>query len=73
MLVLRQFELAIFAGRRAGCHTIFWMAPFMIAERWIRNRFVWPSLRLKADASACANCKKCSNKCPTSLDVNAMV
>jgi ferredoxin-type protein NapH len=65
--------LAIFFGRRAGCHTICWMAPFMIIGRWIRNRFGWPSLRLVADASACADCKKCSNNCPMSLDVNGMV
>ncbi len=65
--------LAIFAGRRAGCHTICWMAPFMIIGRWIRNRFGWASLRLVADASACADCKKCTKNCPMSLDVNAMV
>jgi polyferredoxin len=65
--------LAIFAGRRAGCHTICWMAPFMIIGRWIRNRFGWPSLRLKADPAACADCKKCTSNCPMSLDVNAMV
>ncbi|HSA99328.1 MAG TPA: 4Fe-4S binding protein [Anaerolineales bacterium] len=65
--------LAVFVGRRAGCHTICWMAPFMIIGRWIRNRFAWPSLRLKAEASACADCKKCTSNCPMSLDVNAMV
>ncbi len=65
--------LAIFAGRRAACHTICWMAPFMITGRWIRNRLGWPSLRLQADPSACADCKKCTGNCPMSLDVNAMV
>ncbi len=65
--------LAIFAGRRAGCHTVCWMAPFMIIGRWIRNRFGWPSLRLQANPSACADCKKCTSNCPMSLDVNAMV
>jgi ferredoxin-type protein NapH len=65
--------LAVFAGRRAGCHTICWMAPFMIIGRWIRNRFGWPALRLVADAEVCADCKKCTSNCPMSLDVNAMV
>ena len=65
--------LAIFVGRRAGCHTICWMAPFMMIGRWIRNRFAWPSLRLVADASACKDCKLCTKNCPMSLDVNAMV
>jgi ferredoxin-type protein NapH len=65
--------LAVFAGRRAGCHTICWMAPFMILGRWLRNRFAWPSLRLVADPSACKDCHTCTKNCPMSLDVNAMV
>ena len=65
--------LAAFAGRRAGCHTICWMAPFMMIGRWIRNRFGWHALRLKAEPILCADCKKCTGNCPMSIDVNAMV
>jgi ferredoxin-type protein NapH len=65
--------LAFFAGRRAGCHTICWMAPFMIIGRWLRNLIAWPSLRLKAVPEACVDCKKCTYHCPMSLDVNGMV
>lgn len=65
--------LAGVIGRRAACHTICWMAPFMILGRWIRNRFAWPALRLEADASACADCLKCTSNCPMSLDVHGMV
>jgi len=73
-LVIALFlGLAIFAGRRAGCHTICWMAPFMILGRWLRNRFAWPSLRLVANSAECADCKKCATGCPMSLDVNAIV
>jgi len=64
--------LAIFVGRRAGCHTICWMAPFMIIGRWLRNRFAWPSLRLVANSEACSDCKLCNKTCPMSLDVNVM-
>lgn len=60
-------------GRRAGCHSICWMAPFMLIGRWIRNRFGWPALQLQADASACTDCRKCTTNCPMSLDVNGMV
>jgi polyferredoxin len=65
--------LAVIFGRRAGCHTICWMAPFMILGRWIRNRFAWPSLRLAANAAACSDCKLCTRNCPMGLDVNTMV
>ncbi len=65
--------LALIFGRRAGCHTICWMAPFMIIGRWIRNRVKWPSLRLVAEPAACSNCQTCTRNCPMSLDVNGMV
>jgi ferredoxin-type protein NapH len=65
--------LAVILGRRAGCHTICWMAPFMIIGRWIRNRVGWPSLRLVAEPAQCTNCQTCTRNCPMSLDVNAMV
>jgi len=73
-LVIALFVgLAVFVGRRAGCHTICWMSPFMILGRGLRNRLGLPALRLVADPIACANCKKCTSNCPMSLDVNAMV
>ena len=65
--------LAVVVGRRAGCHTICWMAPFMILGRKIRNLFAWPALRLKAEPSRCKDCLACNKNCPMSLDVNAMV
>ena len=65
--------LAVFVGRRGFCHTACWMAPFMMIGRWLRNRLPWPSLRLKANAGACSDCKTCTRNCPMSLDVNAMV
>ena len=65
--------LAVIVGRRAGCHTVCWMAPFMIVGRRIRNLVRWPSLRLKAETDSCNNCKICTRNCPMSLDVNQMV
>jgi polyferredoxin len=65
--------LALAAGKRAACHTICWMAPFMIIGRKIRNATNWPSLQLRADKTKCINCKVCDQKCPMSLQVNNMV
>ncbi len=66
--------LALALGRRAGCHTVCWMAPFMIAGRWIRNRAgAWPSLRLRADRDACKECGTCTDACPMGLDVQGLV
>jgi ferredoxin-type protein NapH len=65
--------LAWALGRRAGCHTICWMAPFMILGRKLRNVFKWPALRLEADPAKCTNCLQCTKACPMSLPVNQMV
>lgn len=67
------FGLAAALGRRGFCHSVCWMAPFMIIGRWLRNRVAWPALRLKADRDRCSNCQTCTRNCPMSLDVNAMV
>jgi ferredoxin-type protein NapH len=65
--------LSLLVGRRAGCHSICWMAPFMILGRKLRNTAAWPSLRLQASPERCSDCKTCTTNCPMSLDVNKMV
>jgi polyferredoxin len=65
--------LAWTVGKRGACHTICWMAPFMILGRKIRNVFRWPALRLKAAPEKCIDCQRCNKVCPMSLDVNGMV
>jgi len=65
--------LALVAGRRASCHTICWMAPFMIIGRKIRNAANWKALQLVSNRSECVNCKLCTKNCPMSLEVNEMV
>ena len=63
------FVLSVTVGKRAGCHTVCWMAPFMVIGRKIRTTFAWPSLRLAAESERCAACAKCSRECPMSIDV----
>lgn len=65
--------LAIAFGRRAGCHTICWMAPFMILGRGLSNRFGLPALQLTTDPAACVKCTSCTTTCPMSLPVSALV
>lgn len=65
--------LALSAGRRAFCHYVCWMAPFMIIGSKIRNALNIPSLRLKTIQTSCVGCSKCSQVCPMSLPVLEMV
>lgn len=60
-------------GKRSFCHYLCWMAPFMILGRMIRNYFRWTSLQLKANPENCKDCQACTEHCPMSLPVQAMV
>jgi ribulose-phosphate 3-epimerase len=42
--------LALAIGRRGMCHSICWMAPFMIIGTKIKDRLGYPSLHLEADS-----------------------
>lgn len=64
---------ALAAGKRAACHSICWMAPFLIAGTKIKNAAGYPSLHLEAEKNRCIQCGQCSSKCPMSLDVTEMV
>ncbi|MBI9048484.1 MAG: 4Fe-4S binding protein [Anaerolineaceae bacterium] len=72
-VIFLMMGIAALVGRRASCHSICWMAPFMMIGRWIRNKVGWGSLKLASDSSDCTNCKLCTRSCPMSLDVNGMV
>lgn len=73
IVVVIAIILSFAVGRRALCHYVCWMSPFMIGGRKLRNLFKWPSLRLKAERDKCIDCMTCTKNCPMSLDVNTMV
>lgn len=73
IVLLVLFLPALLVGRRATCHTLCWMAPFMIAGRWIRDQFAWPSLRLGVRPGRCTACGACTEACPMSIDVTERV
>jgi hypothetical protein len=58
------FVPALLVGRRASCHTLCWIAPFLIAGRSVRNFLAWPALRLAARPRACRRCGGCTHACP---------
>lgn len=63
---------ALLTGKRGFCHYLCWMAPFMIIGTKIREKVKFPALHLEAEGNKCISCKKCSIKCPMSLNVNEM-
>ena len=61
-MVLFVFMLIpLLFGRRAACHTLCWMAPFMIIGKKIGHAVKIPSLRIKSDTTACIDCGRCDS------------
>jgi ferredoxin-type protein NapH len=65
--------LSLLLGRRGMCHSICWMAPFMVIGTKIKSRLGYPSLRLRAEPGKCVGCGLCTKNCPMSLEVAKMV
>lgn len=61
--------LSLTLGKRAGCHTICWMAPFMILGRKLGKLLHIPSLMIKAEPDKCVSCGKCTKVCSMSINV----
>lgn len=61
---------ALIHGRRAACHYICWMAPFMIIGSAIGYKLHLPQLHVETVSSACVSCGKCNRACPMGLDVS---
>lgn len=61
--------LSLTLGRRASCHVLCWMAPFMILGRRLGSAIKVPQLRVVANAAKCIDCKTCERSCPMSIDI----
>lgn len=72
MVVVLFLALMLVVGRRAPCHMICWMAPFMVLGRSVGNALRLPALRLEAASDACIHCGRCTAVCPMSLPVQHM-
>jgi polyferredoxin len=64
---------ALIHGRRAACHYICWMAPFMILGSKLGRLLHIPQLHISADKEKCVSCGKCNQSCPMGLDVRQLV
>ena len=67
------FAFSLLAGRRSMCHSLCWMAPFMIIGEKVADLLHIPRFRLKAEPQKCISCGKCTKNCPMSLDIAEMV
>lgn len=73
IVVLLIVALSLLFGTRTFCHSLCWIAPFMVIGTKLKEKLGYPSLRLISQPDKCTNCKQCTKKCPMSLDVATMV
>lgn len=72
--VLTVFVLmSLVIGKRASCHYICWMSPFMIIGTKLRDKFRLPGVRLHVEPDKCIKCGICSEKCSMSIKVKELV
>ena len=72
-VILLLIAPALIHGKRAACHYICWMAPFMVIGSSIGRALHLPQLHVEADKSKCVSCGKCNRSCSMGLDVKKMV
>lgn len=67
------YLFSMLTGKRGVCHSLCWMAPFMVIGEKTADLLHIPRFRLKADSKACISCGQCNKNCPMSLDVQTLV
>ncbi len=61
---------SILFGKRAFCHYLCWMAPFMILGIKLRRILHLPGIHIKTGKKEnCISCGKCNKICPMGIDV----
>ena len=73
IIVVLFFVPNLFLGRRAMCHCICWMAPFMIVGEKLGAAIRIPQLHVSADPETCVSCGLCEKACPMSLPVSELL
>jgi len=68
-VILLFLLISLFAGRRAACHAICWMAPFLMIGQMLSDRLRLPRLHVASSAENCIRCERCIRQCPMSISV----
>ena len=61
--------ISLLVGRRASCHAICWMAPFMILGVKLGDFLHVPRVHIESSSEHCIRCERCIKQCPMSIPV----
>ncbi|WP_195199893.1 4Fe-4S binding protein [Faecalispora jeddahensis] len=67
------YLFTLLTGRRGMCHSLCWMAPFMVTGEKLSDLLHIPRFRLMPAPDTCVSCGKCSSVCPMGLNAAEMV
>ncbi len=73
MVVFIFFGLNIWLGKRASCHTICWMSPFLVGGYLMGRLIHMPQMRIKSEPLKCTQCRNCTSRCPMSIEVHTFI
>lgn len=73
MIIAIFMILNLAIGRRGSCHSICWMAPFMIGGDRLGRLLKLPQYKIGTRPEACIACGRCSKICPMSIPVQTLV
>lgn len=63
---------SILGGKRTFCHSICWMAPFMVIGSSIGRVLRIPQIHISSQSSQCIHCRQCDKACPMALPVEKL-
>ncbi len=69
-IVCLIFMPSVLFGKRALCHYLCWMAPFMVSGTKLRKLLHLPGIHIRTNKKDhCISCGKCNKACPMGIDV----
>lgn len=73
VVLIVLFLPSLIHGKRATCHYLCWMAPFMVIGSSFGKTLHVPQLHIELENKKCISCKKCNKICPMGLNVDEMM
>lgn len=69
-IVCLIFAPSVLFGKRAFCHYLCWIAPFMVLGTKLRKLLHLPGIHIRTSKKDnCISCGKCNKICPMGIDV----